>query len=103
MAVTIHPDDVIDHGVIEAYINRYVDAIRELNFVKAAFADVSNGLTLYTVYNGRLDEVGPRLYEVEGCIIDQWPDVPVVFRVVNASRPGTWPSPMTAHQIFVRE
>ena len=97
---------VTDHALVASpqktseYVRAYVDLVRTYDFVEGVYVDISGSLTIYTVYHGERRAISDKLYEAYGQIIDQFPDMPVDFRLLKQSRLDAVPVPSTAHKVF---
>lgn len=87
----------------EAYIDTYAELVRPFDFVKAVYADHSDDLTIYTVYQGDLDRIDDELYDAYGTVIDRFPGVAVNFRLLDGARVDDYTLPYSACLVFARQ
>jgi hypothetical protein len=69
---------------IEAYVAKYVQAIGDFPFVERVLVDASEGLTIYTVYQGELSTIARRLFAGEAAVRRQIPGKRMRFETVPA-------------------
>jgi len=87
-------------GGISEYVTAYVHLVKAYDFVKGVYINASNGLTIYTVYQGERRAISDKIYEAYGQVIDRFPRMPIDFRLLNHKRLDTVPVPGDAYKVF---
>ena len=105
--MTIQVDRTIADGLLAAlpsaiseYVAAYAHLVKTYDFVKGVYVNASNGLTIYTVYQGERRAVSDKIYEAYGQVIDRFPSMPIDFRLLNHNRLDTAPVPGNAYKVF---
>lgn len=105
--MTIQVDRPIEDNLLAAlpdgiaeYVMAYVHLVKIYDFVKDIYVNASNGLTIYTVYQGERRAISDKIYEAYGQVIDLFPHMPIDFRLLNHKRLDTVPVPGDAYKVF---
>ncbi len=84
----------------EEYARTYAAFARELDVVKDIYADMTDGLTIYTVYEGDFREATDALYDIYDRVMDMFPACLAKYRLIRQAARADYLLPVTARRVM---
>ncbi len=84
----------------EEYTRTYAALARRLDIVRDIYADITDGLTIYTVYEGDFREATDALYDIYDRVMDMFPACLATYRLIRQSARADYPLPPTARRVM---
>jgi len=84
----------------EGYTRTYATLARRLDIVRDIYADMADGLTIYTVYEGDFREATDALYDIYDRVMDMFPACLATYRLIRHAARADYPLPPTARRVM---
>ncbi len=83
----------------EEYAHSYAALARGLDCVRDIYVDLTDGLTIYTVYEGNFREATDALYDIYDRVMDMFPGCLAKYRLIGAASGNDDPLPSSARRV----
>ncbi len=84
---------------IDRLASNYARLARGLDFVKGIYVDLTDGLTIYTVYEGGFRDATDALYDIYDRVTDMFPDQLTKYRLISAASDSDHSLPSNARRV----